>query len=322
MKRRAAISGLLLLMILSALPVGCRKQGTTLTLGGGPTGGTFQNFAVALAQLINRDMPGVSVKAQHSGGSVDNLIEVERSDFDMGLVYAGDAFLGRKGGLRPGMPLVEKARALARLYGGAAQLVVRQSSSIRSPRELQRRRIAIGNPGSGSALAAQRFFLSLGIWEDIIPVHVGFDMGLEELRRGSVDAVWMVVGFPNRSILKFTQEVPVRLLDLIDANAAPFFKAYPFYTAARIPAGTYSGQERDVSTFQDAVLWIANQRVNEEFVYRALNLLFSGKGLALMRSADPAAADLSEGKGVLGVTIPLHPGAERFWRERGIVPGG
>lgn len=317
MKRQATIGGLLLVVFLVMLAAGCRKAESVRILGGGPTGGTFENFARGLAQLLNQEMPGARVKAEHSGGSIDNLVQVELGKNDMALVYSGDAFLGRKGELRRGEQATGQVMALARLYGAAAQLLVPRNSQVHAPHDLRKRRIAIGNPGSGSALAAVRFFHSLGIWEDVIPVYVGFDMGLEDLRQGNVDAVWMLVGFPNLSLRKFGHEVPMRILDLFgETGARPFFETYPFYSASRIPAGTYPGQERDVSTFQDAALWVANQRMDEEFVYNALNILFSEKGLAIMRTADPAAVDLDVRKGMEGVTIPLHPGAERFWREK------
>lgn len=319
MKRRTTRWGLLLLLLLAILPAGCRKQQSRLVLGGGPTGGTFQNFAISLERVINQGMSGVHVTAEHTGGSIDNLLQVDRGKIQMALVYAGDAYLARRGELR-GEPAAVNVRALARLYSAAAQVVVPQGSSVQTPYDLRHKRIAIGNPGSGSAFAAQRFFSSLGIWEEIIPIYVGFDMGLDDLRRKNVDAVWLLVGFPNGSLRKFSSEEPIRFLDLFDTAAASgFFKTYPYYAVVRIPAGTYSGQERDVLTFQDAVLWVANPRVNEDFVCQALKLLFSEKGLAKMRSVDPVASDLIEEKGLTGITIPLHFGAERFWRERGTL---
>lgn len=306
-------------ILLVLLAVGCRKSGQTLEIGGGPTGGTFQNIATGLAQVINQEMTGYRAVATRSGGSGSNLRDVDRGKLSMALAYAGDAYLGRRGELGSGEPATENVRAVARLYGAAAQLMVLQESPFRTPSDLKGRRIAIGNPGSGSALAAQRYFRSLGIWEEIIPIHVGFDMGLAKMSQGSADAVWLVVGFPNISLLKFSREKPVRFLDLLDGgNAGEFFRRYPFYSAVRITADTYPDQKHDVSTFQDAVLWVANRQLDEKFVQQALRLLFSAKGLSSMRAEDPAAGELSEAKGLTGVTIPLHPGAERFWRERGV----
>lgn len=306
----------MLLFLLSLLAFGCGKK-KTLTLGGGPTGGTFQNFALGVAGLLNKEMPGVRINVRHSGGSIDNLLQVDRETIPMALVYAGDAYLGSKGELRSGLPPTKNVQGVARLYGAAAHLVVRQDSHVQELRDLRNRRVAIGNTGSGSALAAIRFFTSQGMWEDIIPIYIGFDMGLKDLREGNVDAVWLLVGSPNLSLAKFTHEVPIRLLDLFTASTMKsFFTTYPFYNAEHIPANTYFGQEREVLTFQDGALLVANSLLDDSFVYRVLGLLFSNKGMVYLRATDPAAGDISDARGLQGITIPLHPGAKHFWQER------
>lgn len=321
MKRHATtITLVVLITLLLLLPTACKGPRSRLTLGGGPTGGTFHNFATSLAQIVNEGMPGTRVTAEHSGGSVDNLASVEEGKFAMGIVFAADAYLGSRGELKEGMAPTRNVRAMARLYGATAHLVVRQSSSIRSPFDLKKNRIAIGNPGSGSALAARRYFESLGIWQEIVPLHVGFDMGLDELRRGNVEAVWLLVGSPNLSVRKLAQQTAIRLIDLLDAPTAQnLFATYPCYTATRIPAGSYPDQIQAVTTFEDPALLVVNAQLDTEVVNTTLKLLFSKKGLDLMIAADPAARDLSRGKGLTGVTIPLHPGAELFWREGGKI---
>ena len=316
MKRHATVTTLLLITLLLLLPTACKGPRGRLTLGGGPTGGTFHNFATGLAQIINEGMPEVRVTAERSGGSVDNLTRVEEGKIAMGIVFAGDAYLGSRGELREGMAPTRNVRAMTRLYGATAHLVVKQSSSIRSPFDLKKNRIAIGNPGSGSALAARHYFQSLGIWQEIVPLHVGFDMGLDELRSGNVEAVWLLVGSPNLSVRKLAHETPIRLIDLLGTPSAQhLFETYPYYTATRIPAGSYPDQDQAVSTFEDPALLVVNAQIGAEIVNTTLKLLFSQKGLDQMISADPAARNLSRGKGLAGVTIPLHPGAERFWQE-------
>ena len=259
MKRHAAAITLLLITLLLLLPTACKGPQSRLALGGGPTGGTFHNFATGLAQIINEGMPEIRVTAERSGGSVDNLARVEEGKIAMGIVFASDAYLGSRGELREGMAPTRNVRAMSRLYGATAHLVVRQSSSIRSPLDLKKNRIAIGNPGSGSALAARRYFQSLGIWQEIVPLHVGFDMGLDELRRGNVEAVWLLVGSPNLSVRKLAHETPIRLIDLLGAPSAQhLFETHPYYTATLIPAGSYPDQNQAVSTFEDPALLVVN----------------------------------------------------------------
>lgn len=314
---RCAAAAFVLLLVLSV--AGCRSREISLEIGGGPRGGTFEEIAAGLAEILKENLAGVRVTATSSGGSVANLLDVHRGNLAMGLVFAGDAYLGRRGQLKEDLPPTTGVLALARLYGATAHLVVSGQGALRQVADLRGRRVAIGSAGSGSAQAARRFFESLGMWENIIPMHEGYSVGMEDLRRGNVDAVWLQVGYPSEYLLEVGQKMPLRLIDLYDsAMVGGLFSAYPFYTYANIPAGTYHGQEQDILTFQDAALWVAGPALSEEFVYNALQALFNEKGVERMQTIHPAAWDLEIAKGLMGVNIPLHPGAERFWKEQGI----
>lgn len=311
--------GVLLVLLLTLIVGSCRPREAELKLGGGPRGGTFQEIAAGLAEILNENLAGVRVTATSSGGSVANLLDVHRGNLAMGLVFAGDAYLGRQGQLKEDLPPTTGVLALTRLYGATAHLVVSRQISIRTVPELRGRRVAIGSAGSGSAQTARRFFESLSMWGSIIPIHEGYAVGMEDMRQGNVDAVWLQVGYPSEYLLEVSQKMPLRLIDLYDsALVGGFFSAYPFYAYASIPAGTYRGQEKDILTFQDATLWVAGPALSEEFVYRALQVLFSEKEMERMHTSHPAAWDLEIAKGLMGVKIPLHPGAERFWKEQGI----
>lgn len=144
---------------------------------------------------------------------------------------------------------------------------------------------------------------------------------MNDLIRGAVTAVWELVGVPSPSVRDMSDRMPLRLLNLQEtARNSGLFEAYPFYTESVIPAGTYDGQEREVETFQDAALWVAAAGMDEERAYQAMQHLLSDRGLARMRKVHPVARDLRAERGLLGVEVPLHPAAERFWRERGMWP--
>lgn len=310
---------LLALVLVAAGLASCRQRPLS-HFGGGPTGSTLHHFAEGLVGLVNQEKLAFHLVLNRSGGSLANLTEVNAGNYDMALVYAGDAHLGSRGKLDQNLPPTTHVRALARLYGAPAQLAVLQGSTIHSPRELKRRRVAIGNPGSGSALAAERYFRSLGLWREIIPVYLGTVMALEDLEKGAVEAVWEQSGVPSAPLQAFARRTGVRLLDLqADALASGLFEHYPFYTATYIPAGTYRGLSHDVASFQDTALWVAHERVSSEFVRKALALVFSPAGQKQLLKADPVARDLSAELGLYGVHIPLHPGALTFWQEQGIA---
>lgn len=311
------------LLLLGGLLAGCQQKSSELTIGGGPEGGTFQGFAEALAGAVQRQDARFKFRVVASAGSVANLVGLNRGDLDLALVYAGDAYLGRRGRLQEVQPAAKNVRALCRLYSAAAQLVVPRNSPRQTPTDLAGARVAIGNPGSGTALAAERYFKSCGLWNRLVPIHVGFDMAFEELARGRVDAVWLLVGYPNRSLAAHAKRHPLRLLDLFGDTEAErrLFSEYPFYTPVTIPAGTYVGQERAVASFGDSTLLLARSNLGDEQVYQLLQVLFADKTRQDLAAHHQLGKELQPGRAQEGVKIPLHTGAYRFWRLRGTAAG-
>jgi len=317
-RKRSGTFYLQLAVLVSILLLtGCQQTETELNLGGGPEGGTFQGFAEALASALHSREPGLSFRVEPSAGSVTNLVRLNRGELDLALVYAGDAYLGREGRLSGVQPASKNVRAVTRLYSAVAQLVVRRSSPWRSVRELTGARVAIGTPGSGTAVAAERYFTSVGLWSRLVPIHVGFEMAFRELERGSVDAVWLLVGLPNRALAQHAEQLPLRLLDLFepqDAGGADLFRDYPFYAQAAIPAGTYAGQAREVSSFSDATLLLARSGLSDERVYQLLEVLFTGETRRMLAARHHLGGELTPERGEEGIKIPMHAGARRFWR--------
>lgn len=296
----------------------CQQKPRLIRFGGGPAGGTFYRIAVELAEIIKEGTPGTDVIVLRSGGSQANLSDIDRGKLDMALVYAGDAYLGRQGRLRPELFPLKNVRAVCRLYGAPAQLAVLKDGPYHSPVDLRGKLVPVGGLGSGAALSAERFFRALDLWEEIVPVHLGYTRAMDELDRGAVQAVWELVGLPSASFAEMSRKKPLRLLELEGAaRSGGLFADYPFYTPAMIPKGTYRGQDRDVRTFQDAALWVVGSHEDEALLYRSLKQLFSPAGLSRMRQAHPAADGLTLEQGLQGVRIPMPPKVEDFWREQG-----
>ncbi|BCR07049.1 C4-dicarboxylate ABC transporter substrate-binding protein [Desulfuromonas versatilis] len=316
--KRVLLFPVSILILLSLTLSGCPQREPLLHIGGGPAGGTYQKVAAGLQEVMHLAAPGMRVSVERTGGSLANLKGVEQRSLDMAIVYAGDAYLAARGQLEKHLPPTREVRALTRIYGATAHLVVLANSRIRSVHDLQRKRVAIGNPGSGAALAAERFFTALGLWGEVIPVYLGYSMAAEELSRGRVEAVWEMVGFPSESLTELGRRARIRLLDVqAPALAGGLYNAYPFYRPMVIPAGTYPGQQAEVASYQDSALWVANSHMDPELVATALEKLFSNEGMEAMRRSHPSTRNLDQALGLFGVEIPLHPGAERFWKEQG-----
>lgn len=292
---------------------------TFMAFGGGPAGGTFQYFANAMALYIQGHVGGLSLTSEASGGSLENLKHLNAGAIDYAVAYMGDAYLGRKGALPEDPAKLENVRAVAFLYGAPAQLVVRAGSSITDVKGLAGKRVAVGNAGSGAAIACERYLGQLGLWDKIDKQFLGYAPAAAAFAQGKIDAFWLLVGYPNATIAEAAAATPIRLIDLgAPAQDSAFYEAFPFYSPTTIPAGTYAGQSSPVASFQDAAYWMASKEVSPEIVYASVAAVFSPDGLATMVAAHKAAREMTIPGALAGLAVPLHPGAARFWQEQGL----
>lgn len=315
-RRKFILLSITLLLTFGLCAGGCRETHDAVSFGGGPAGGTFYVAAKGMAELIEEEIPGTVIEVTHSGGSVYNLGRVDAGQAGMAIVYAGDALEGREGRLSVFPRPLSRVMGVARLYGGSAHLAVLKRSTITSPYQLKGLRVGVGYPGSATAISAEKFFRSLGLWESIFPDYHSYDLAAREFKRGRIAALWQMVGPPSASLADINRSMPIRLLDLGQVvQESSFYQQNP-YAPCRIPGGTYSGIDDPVETFCDQAIWVASSELDERFIYRAITLLFSEEGMNRLKKVHPALGELSlEEGGRLG-DLPLHPGAERFWRER------
>jgi hypothetical protein len=291
-----------------------------LAFGGGPTGGTFQYFANAVAILMSKNIPDTEVSSEGTGGSAENLKRLNSGDIDFGIVYSVDMWLGEKGQLPQDAKVYNKIRPMAYLYGAPAQLVALKGGGITEAKQLVGKKVAVGNAGSGAALSAQRFFEALGIWGQMEPQFLGYSAAASALGDKKIDAFWVLVGYPNSSIIEASTTNDIVLIDIDKAaKEAGFYEKFPAYAPTRIPAGTYKGQDQEVKTFQDSTLWCARDGLSPEVVYQALKVVYSPEGLDHMVKAHKAASEMSIKTSIDGIPLPLHKGAEKFWTEKGVA---
>ena len=291
-----------------------------LAFSGGPEGGTFQYFSNGMAIRLSKTIPDLEVSNVASAGSLENLRRVNSGDADFGIVYSGDTYLGRNGRLTQDDKKYEDVLALAYLYGAPAHLVVLASGPIKTVADLKGKRVAVGDAGSGAAGAAQRYFTSLGLWDEMKVEFLGYSKAAAALGDGLIDAFWVFAGYPNSSVIQAAASNPVRLIDLVEAGKkAGFFNDYPFYTTLDIPAGTYSGVDEDVHSFQDSALWVAGRHVSAAHVEQAIDEIFSKEGLAYMVKVKSTAKAMSVEGALKGIVTPVHPGAAKVWESHGLT---
>ena len=312
-------AGLLFTCVLLVLPsTGLAKD--RLAFCGGPEGGTFQYFSNGIAIRLTKTISDLEVSNMASAGSLENLRRVNSGEVDFGIVYSGDTFLGRNGRLTKDTTKYENVLALAYLYGAPAHLIVLEGSGIDKIADLEGKRVAVGGAGSGAAGAAQRYFGSLGMWDKMKVEFLGYSKAASALGDGLIDAFWVFAGFPNSSVIQAAASNKIKILSVVEAGEkGGFFDDYPFYTKLTIPAGTYSGVDYDVVSFQDSALWVAGKHVSADWVEQALAEIFSKDGLAFMVKVKSTAKAMSVEGALNGIVTPIHEGAETFWKEHGLT---
>ena len=292
-----------------------------VVFGGGPAGGTFQ--VVANAVQVFKPMKTVKafkVQAQSSAGSVENLRKTEAGRQQMSVVYSGHVYLGRNGMMKNDTKKYENVLAVSWLYGAPAQLVVHKDSGIKSVKDLVGKKVGVGNAGSGAFANCELFFSHMGIWDKIERNAMGYNDAAQAFGNNQLDAFWLFTAFPSGAVIMAAQTNDIALVNLdADAKSAGFYDKYPYFAKLSVPANTYKGVDYDSPSFQDSALWVANSKVSDDTVYKMLSLIYSDEGLAHMKSQKKTFKYMSVKTGADGIVTPFHPGAEKFWKEKGVL---
>ncbi len=294
--------------------------GKRMVFGGGPAGGTFQVVANSIQTYgpVKRSKD-YTVRAQSSAGSVENLRKVNRGRMHFGVVYSGHVFLGRNGRLKNDKRKYTDVLAVSYLYGAPAQLVVRKGSGIRGVKDLVGKRVGVGNAGSGAFANCELFFTHMGIWDKVKRNAMGYNDAAAAFGNNQLDAFWLFTAFPSGAVIMAAQTNDIELVDLAkDAEESGFFEKYPYFAKLAVPAGTYRGVDKTAPSFQDSTLWVANSKVSADVVHDLLSRIYTDEGLAYMRNQKKTFQEMSIKDGTKGIVTPLHPGAQRFWKEKGL----
>lgn len=292
-----------------------------IVFGGGPAGGTFQVVANAIQVYPPvKAIEEFTVKAQSSAGSVENLRKVDSGKSDFAVVYSGHVFLGMNGRMKHDPKKYENVMAVSYLYGAPAQLIVRKGSGIKSTKDLVGKKVGVGNAGSGAFANCELFFTHMGIWDKIERNAMGYNDAAAAFGNKQLDAFWLFTAFPSGAVIMAAQTNDIDLVDLgADANATGFYEKFPYFSKLSVPAGTYKGVDYETPSFQDSALWVANKDVPEDVVYKLLSTIYTDEGLKHMVEQKKTFKEMSLKTGVNGIVTPFHPGAEKFWKEKGLL---
>lgn len=321
MKKRLHTLTALALIVTSFTLSSVSSAAERIVFGGGPAGGTFQVVANAI-QVYGpvKDSENYTVKAQSSAGSIENLRKVNKGKSDFAVVYSGHVYLGREGRLKNDTNKYEDVLAVSYLYGAPAQLVVRKGSGINSVKDLVGKKVGVGNAGSGAFANCELFFTHMGIWDSVERNAMGYSDAANAFGNNQLDAFWLFTAFPSGAVIQAAQTNDIDLIDLgKDAEESGFYDEYPYFGKLSVPGGTYKGVDKETPSFQDSALWVANAGVSDDIVYDLLSKIYTDEGLAHMLEQKKTFKEMAIETGANGIVTPMHPGAEKFWKEKGIL---
>ena len=332
MEMKKLLSSLFVMLLCIGLLAGCggnekkaapdKKEApkkAELILATGGTAGTYYPLGGAMAQIWNSKSNGtLNVTAQSTGAAVENLRLINKADVEVAIVQSDTMDYAYKGTEVFKDGKLENVRAIAYLYPEVIQIVVKADSGINSIADLKGKSVGVGAPGSGTEANFRQLIDIYGLtYNDLKPQYLSFSECADRFKDNQIDAFLVVAGLPNSAIMDIATQHKIKVLNISDDMIEKINKKYPFLAGTVVPANTYTGQTSAVKTVAVMATLVANAKVKDDVVYSMTKILFD--------NLDELAKGHAKGKefkldtATKSMTIPFHPGAEKYFKEKGIL---
>ena len=314
MRKTLLTAGLLLAMALVATPAGAQQFINILT---GGTSGVYYPLGNALSAIWSKALPDAKVTVQATKASVENLNLLQagkgEAAFALGdsvaFAWAGDAEMGFSGKL-------DALRTIASVYPNYIQIVASKESGIRTLADLEGKRVSVGAPKSGTEVNARTVFAAAGLtYSDMSVQYLPFGESVELMKNRQLDATLQSAGLGVASIRDLASSIPINVVAIPVEIVTKI--GDPTFLAAQIPAHTYQGQDEAVPTVAINNLLMTRAGVPDDTVYIMTKSMF--ENLPELVAAHAAAGAISLQSAAKGFTVPLHPGAARYYKEKGVM---
>lgn len=288
-----------------------------ITIATGGTSGVYYPIGGALSTLFEEEL-GVASSVQATGASVENVNLIDSGNAEIALITGDTAVQAYEGtGPFEEQGSVESVLGIAALYNNYVQIVTTEETGINTFEDLKGRKVGVGAPNSGTELNARMMFEGHGMtYDDVTPDYLSFAESVDQMKNGLVDAAILSSGLPNSAILDLATTHNAKLIPISDEAFDYLLNKYAFLQKSVIPAGTY-GNEEDVPAFAITNALVASSELPEEVVYLLTKTIF--ENLEYIHASHNAAKDITLETALNGLSIPLHPGAERYYKEVGLI---
>lgn len=295
----------------------------SVTIGTGGVTGVYYPAGGAICRLVNkaRDSHGLRCAVESTAGSIYNLNGIRSGEMELGIVqsdwqyhaYNGTASFKQTGDF-------PELRSVFSIHSEAFTVVVRRNSAIKSFRDLKGKRVNVGNPGSGQRATTEMVIEAFGWSLKEFAAATEFKPAeqTQALCDNKVDAIIYIVGHPNGALQEATTACDTMILNLAGSEIDKLIADHPYYAATVIPGGLYDRNPADISTFGVKATLVTSAAVSEAAIYEIVKAVF--ENFDEFRNLHPAFTYLDPRRLPReGNSAPLHPGAERYFREKGML---
>jgi uncharacterized protein len=303
-------------------------------IGTGGTAGTYYPIGGLLANAISNPpgsrpcneggscgVPGLVATAVASNGSVANINGIVSGQMESGFTQSDVAYWAYTGtGVYEGKPKVADLRLIANLYPETIHVVARKGAGIKSVADLRGKRVSLDEPGSGTLVDARIILAAWGITEkDIKAEYLKPNQAGDKMKDGGLDAFFFVGGYPTGAISELASSgAGIELVPVTGPEVDKMLKQYGFFAPDTIPANTYKGVDA-VKTIAVGAQWVTSTKQPDALIYEVTKALWNDNSRKLLDAGHAKGKAIQAALATAGAGIPFHPGAEKFYKEKGLL---
>ena len=306
-------------LVMGMLSFGMAAEKQFVAIATGGTGGTYYPLGGALAQLLSNTVEGLIVTAQTGNASRANCNLISRGQIETAFSQANVTYWSYSGtGIYSNEPVLTNLRGIAALYPETIHIVATKASGIKTVEDLKGKSVGVGAPNSGTAADAEIILQAHGITFDDVKVdYIDFNEVAQRLIDGQIDAGFTTAGFPTSSIINIATKRDIVLIPISAEKIKELTDAIPYYGATVIPGGLYKGVAEDVPALATPALWICDANLPPTLVYKMTKALWENR--EILAKVHSQGKNVTLETAIDGIGIPLHPGAELYYKEVGLV---
>ncbi|TRY24567.1 TAXI family TRAP transporter solute-binding subunit [Brevibacillus sp. LEMMJ03] len=288
-----------------------------LTIATGGSSGPYYTIGGAMAKIY-KDKLGYNASVQSTGASVENINLLKTKKADMAFVMsdvASFAYNGQENFKDTGA--VKDLKAMAGLYLNYVQIVTLKDRNIKSVADLKGKRVGVGAPNSGVEVNARMVLAGHGLtYNDIKADYLSYAEAVEQLKNNTIDAAFVTSGLPNSTVIDLMTTKDVEIVPIKKEDVEKMAQQFPFFVPAEIPAGLYKN-DQPVPTAAIRNLMLVRGDLSDDQVYKLTKAFF--ENLDTLKGAHSAAKEIDPKEAGKNLVVPLHPGAEKYFKEIGAL---